>query len=59
VRDGDLYSVLLEVSSVQESSVASDSLLVIRHSGREDTRSPVRNGVSLRQSLIATYYNWL
>jgi hypothetical protein len=31
----------------------------IRQSGREDTHSPVRNGASLRQSLIVSCYNWL
>jgi hypothetical protein len=36
--------VRLEISSVQENSVGSDSSLLIRHSGREGTRSPVRNG---------------
>jgi hypothetical protein len=30
--------------------VGSDSWFVIRHSGREDARSPVRNGASRRQS---------
>jgi hypothetical protein len=59
VRHGDLYSVRLEVSSVQESSVARDSSFAIRHSRREDTRSPVRNGASLRQPLIVCCYNWL
>jgi hypothetical protein len=39
--------------------VSSDSLFVIRHSGEEDTRSPVRNGASLRQSMIESCYNWL
>jgi hypothetical protein len=48
------YSICLEVSSVKKSSVAGDSSFVIRHSGREDTRSPVRNGASLRQSLIVS-----
>jgi hypothetical protein len=28
------------------------------HSGREDIRSPVRNGASLRQSVIVSCYNW-
>jgi hypothetical protein len=37
---------------------SSDSSFVIRHSGREDTRSPVRYGASLRQSLILSCYNW-
>jgi hypothetical protein len=32
---------------------------VIRHSGRGGTRSPVRNGASLRQSLIVRCYNLL
>jgi hypothetical protein len=40
-------------------SVCSDSSFVFRHSRREDTRSPVRNGASLRQSLIVSCYNWL
>jgi hypothetical protein len=44
VLDGNLYSVCLEVSSVQEILVTRDSSFVIRHSGRKDTRSPVRNG---------------
>jgi hypothetical protein len=29
----------------------------ICHSGKEDTHGPVRNGVSLRQSLIMSSYN--
>jgi hypothetical protein len=47
VWDGDLYSVHLEVSSVHEIPVAGGSF-VIRHSGREDTHTPVRNGASLK-----------
>jgi hypothetical protein len=31
----------------------------VSHSGREDTRSPVRNGASLRQQLTVSRYNWL
>jgi hypothetical protein len=59
IWDGDLYSLHLEVSSVQEISVGRDSPFGIRHSGREDTRSPVRNGASLKQPLIVSCYNWL
>jgi hypothetical protein len=55
--DGDLYSIRLEVSSVQLSSFGKDSSFVIRHSGREDTRNPVRNGASLRQSLTVSSRN--
>jgi hypothetical protein len=60
VCDDDLrvYSCRLEVSPVWivqsfrirkgVQCVSSDSSFVIRHSGREDTRSPVRNGESLK-----------
>jgi hypothetical protein len=38
-------------------TVASDFLFVMPHSRREDTRGPVRNGASRRQSLIVRFYN--
>jgi hypothetical protein len=52
VGDSDLYSVLLEVSSAQLSSFG--SWFFVRHSSqwKRETRSPVRNGARLRQSLI-------
>jgi hypothetical protein len=53
VIHGDLYSVHLEVSSVQM-TVSSDFSFVIRHSITEDTHSPVRNGVSLGQPWIVS-----
>jgi hypothetical protein len=37
--------------------VTNDSSSVISHSGREDARGPVRNGASLRQSLIVSCYD--
>jgi hypothetical protein len=52
-------TVRLEVSSVQEISVGSDSSFDIRHSGREDIRCPGRNGESRKQPLIVNCYNWL
>jgi hypothetical protein len=57
VRGGGLCSVRLEVIKEEFSSVACDSSFVFGHSGREDTRSPVRNGAGLRQSLIVSCYN--
>jgi hypothetical protein len=59
VGGNSLSSVRPEVIKGEFTSVASDSSFVIRQSGREDTRSPVRNGVTLTQSSIVTYYNWL
>jgi hypothetical protein len=44
-----LHSTFVRVFS---DSVSSDSSFVIRHNGREDISSLVRNGGSLRQSLI-------
>jgi hypothetical protein len=48
-------------SFIRESngSVSSDSSFVIHCSRGEDTRGPVLNGASIRQSLIVSSYNWL
>jgi hypothetical protein len=53
---------VVECQPADNGSWRSDRLVnqnQVSHSGREDTRSPVRNGASLRQSLIVSCYNLL
>jgi hypothetical protein len=37
--------------------VSSDLFFVIRHSGRDDARGPVRNGANPRQSLVVSCHD--
>jgi hypothetical protein len=67
VSGSDLFVIRKRAqNSVVESSVnertteaeeVADSQVSLIVSRREDTRSPVRNGASLRQSLIVSCYN--